>query len=248
MLLIPAIDLKGGACVRLAQGRMDRATHFSSNPGDMARRWRDVGCRRLHVVDLDAAFSGAPVHHREIAEIVRRAEGIPVQVGGGIRNADTARAYLDSGVDCVIVGTAAVEDFNFLADLAGQFPKQVAFGLDARGDHAATHGWGLTSQRTVPELARAADDLPLAAIIHTDITRDGMLSGINHAATLALAGTVSTPVIASGGLHGLTDLAALREADAEAGQLLLGAISGRALYTGALDFQAGQALLDGIAA
>ena len=244
MQLIPAIDLKDGHCVRLAQGRMDDATLFSDDPAAMAERWLEAGCRRLHVVDLDAAFAGAPRNQRSIAEIVRRSQGVPVQVGGGIRSLAGAAEYLDAGVEAVIVGTAAVRDFDFLAKLAAEFPGRVLFGLDARQGRAATDGWQHTTKSTATELAQAADALPLAGIVHTDIERDGMLTGINIAATLDLAKALSTPVIASGGLHNLDDLARLKAADAQAGGLLLGAITGRALYAGTLSFRKGQALLD----
>lgn len=244
MLLIPAIDLKEGQCVRLKQGRMSDATRYSDDPAAMAAHWLEAGCRRLHVVDLDAAFAGEPRNQGCIAEIVRRAGAVPVQVGGGIRSLDTAAAYFQAGVTAVIVGTAAVRDFNFLKRLAERFPHQVLFGLDARGEWAATDGWDITTQASVLELAQAADDLPLAGIVYTDIERDGMQSGINADATLGLAAALSTPVIASGGLNDLDDLAALRAADKKAGNLLLGAITGRAIYAGTLDFQQGQALLD----
>ena len=244
MLLIPAIDLKEGQCVRLRQGRMSDATRYSDDPAAMAAHWLEAGCRRLHVVDLDAAFAGEPRNQGCIAEIVRRAGAVPVQVGGGIRSLDTAAAYFQAGVTAVIVGTAAVRDFDFLKRLAERFPHQVLFGLDARGEWAATDGWDITTQASVLELAQAADDLPLAGIVYTDIERDGMQSGINADATLGLAAALSTPVIASGGLNDLDDLAALRAADKKAGNLLLGAITGRAIYAGTLDFQQGQALLD----
>ena len=245
MLLIPAIDLKDGQCVRLKQGRMSDATRYSDDPVAMAAHWLEAGCRRLHVVDLDAAFAGEPRNRACITEIVRRAGDVPVQVGGGIRSLDTAAAYLEAGVAAVIVGTAAVQDFGFLKRLAERFPGQVLFGLDARGEQAATDGWDVTTDATVLELAQAADALPLAGIVYTDIDRDGMQSGINAAATLRLAAALTTPVIASGGLNDLDDLAALKYADEQAGSRLLGAITGRAIYAGTLDFQQGQALLDG---
>ena len=244
MLLIPAIDLKEGQCVRLKQGRMSDVTQYSDDPAAMATHWLEAGCRRLHVVDLDAAFAGEPRNQGSIAEIVRRAGTVPVQVGGGIRSLDTAAAYLEAGVAAVIVGTAAVRDFNFLKRLAERFPSQVLFGLDARGERVATDGWDVTTDAPVLELAQAADALPLAGIVYTDIDRDGMQSGINAAATLRLATALSTPVIASGGLNDLDDLAALKTADEQAGKRLLGAITGRAIYAGTLDFPQGQALLD----
>ncbi len=244
MLLIPAIDLKEGRCVRLKQGRMADATLYSDDPAAMAERWLEAGCRRLHVVDLDAAFAGALRNHRSVAAIVKRAQGVPVQVGGGIRSLANAAMYLDAGVDAVIVGTAAVRNFDFLEQLTAYFPNRILFGLDARQGRAAIDGWDVTTDKTATALALAAHALPLAGIVHTDIERDGMLSGINIAATLALAEAVSTPVIASGGVHNLSDLAALKAADDQAGRLLLGTITGRAIYAGTLDFRQGQSLLD----
>lgn len=245
MLLIPAIDLKDGQCVRLKQGRMEDATLFSADPAAMAERWLQEGCRRLHVVDLDAAFAGAPRNQEAIAEIVKRSQGVPVQVGGGIRSLADAARYLDAGVEAVIVSTEAVRNFDFLRQLAERFPRRVLFGLDARAGRVATEGWAAATQSSALELAKAADRLPLAGIVHTDIERDGMLSGINAASTLDLAAAVGTPVIASGGLHDLADLAALKAADERAGKLLLGAITGRAIYAGTLNFREGQELLDG---
>ncbi len=244
MLLIPAIDLKDGRCVRLQRGRMDQVTVFSEEPAAMAEHWLEAGCRRLHVVDLDAAFAGAPRNWPQIAAIVRRAGQVPVQVGGGVRTLDTAQQYLDAGAQAVVLGTAAVRSFDFLAQLAQRFRQRILLGLDARQGRAATEGWEATSQHTVAELAQQADGLPLGGIVYTDIERDGMLTGINVQATLALAKTLTTPVIASGGLRGRDDLAALKAADDAAGKLLLGAITGRAIYAGALDFRAGQTLLD----
>ena len=244
MLLIPAIDLKDGHCVRLKQGRMSDVTKYSDDPAAMAAHWLEAGCRRLHVVDLDAAFAGEPRNQANIADIVRRAGAVPVQVGGGIRSLETAAAYLDLGVAAVIVGTAAVRDFSFLTRLAERFPNRLLLGLDARGERVATDGWDATAETPLLELARQADDLPLAGIVYTDIDRDGMQSGINASATLRLAAALSTPVIASGGLNDLHDLAALKTADEAAGNLLLGAITGRAIYAGTLDFRQGQALLD----
>ena len=223
---------------------MDDATLFSDDPAAMAERWLKEGCRRLHVVDLDAAFAGAPRNHGAIAEIVRRSRGVPVQVGGGIRSLADAARYLDAGVEAVIVGTAAVRDFDFLQQLTERFPHRVLFGLDARAGRVATEGWAVATDSNAVELAQAADILPLAGIVHTDIERDGMLSGINAASTLTLAKAVATPVIASGGLHDLADLAALKAADEKAGGLLLGAITGRAVYAGTLNFREGQKLLD----
>ncbi len=245
MLLIPAIDLQGGRCVRLQQGRMDDATVYSDEPVAMAQRWAEAGCRRLHIVDLDGAFAGLPKNRDLIARLVARLAGMPVQVGGGIRSVETAAAYLDAGVEAVIVGTQAVRDAGFLPKLAETFPGRVIFGLDARNGQAATDGWDATSSRSALELATWAGGLDLAGIVYTDIERDGMLSGLNIEATLAVAQATALPVTAAGGVNDLEDLGRLKSADAAAGNRLFGAITGRAIYAGTLDFAAGQALLDG---
>ena len=242
MLLIPAIDLKEGKCVRLEQGRMSAATVFSDNPVAVAEHWAELGCRRLHLIDLDGAFAGKPKNQALIRRIVASVPDVPVQVGGGIRTADVAKAYLDAGVSAVIIGTKAVEDPDFLASLAGRFPDSVILGLDARGGNVATEGWDVTKDVSALDLAAAASQLELAGIVYTDIERDGMLSGLNIAATLELAAATTVPVIASGGLNDLDDLVRLKTADSAA--KLFGAITGRAIYAGTLDFSAGQALLD----
>lgn len=244
MLLIPAIDLKDGKCVRLAQGRMSDVTVFSDDPVAMARHWAGQGCRRLHLVDLDGAFAGAPRNRDLIAAITRAVPGVPVQVGGGIRSEDVIEAYLDAGISQVIVGTRAIEEPEFLAAIARRWPGRVILGLDARDGVLATAGWDAASDRTAVEFARSVAELPLFAIVYTDIERDGMLSGVNVGATVALAEAAGLPVIASGGIAGLDDLAALKQAFAASAGSLLGAITGRAIYAGALDFPAGQALLD----
>ena len=244
MLLIPAIDLKEGRCVRLRQGRMQDATLYSDDPVAMAKHWADCGCRRLHIVDLDGAFAGRPRNRDLIARMIDAVPGVPVQIGGGIRSAETAGAYLEAGAAAVIVGTRAVREPGFLQTMADAFPRRVLFGLDARGGMAATEGWDRTSAQSALDLAARAGTLDLAGIVYTDIERDGMLSGLNVEATLDLAGTTPLPVIASGGLNNLDDLARLKAADDRAGRRLLGAISGRALYAGTLDFRDGQALLD----
>ena len=245
MLLIPAIDLKDGQCVRLQQGRMQDATVFSDDPVAMAERWAQAECRRLHVVDLDGASAGGPVNRNLIARIVSRVADVPVQVGGGIRSAETAGAYFDAGAAAVIVGTRAVQDPDFLPMMADAYPGRVIFGLDARGSRAATEGWDTTSGQDALDLAARAGAFDLAGIVYTDIDRDGMLAGLNIEATLALAGATRLPVIASGGVNDLDDLARIKAADDRAGRCLLGVITGRAIYAGTLDFRAGQALLDG---
>jgi len=245
VILIPAIDLKGGKCVRLRQGRMDDATVFSDDPVAMAAHWRDQGARRLHIVDLDGAFAGEPRNRELIKDMVAAMGEVPVQVGGGIRSADIIAAYLQTGVAAVIVGTKAIEDPQFLADAANAFPGQVWFGLDARDGRVATEGWDKTSTLLATELAQAAARLPVAGVVYTDIERDGMMSGLNVTATLKLAQSSGLPVVASGGVTDLDDLRALKTAFAGHESLLFGAITGRAIYEGRLDLAAGQALLDG---
>ena len=243
MLLIPAIDLKDGHCVQLRQGVMASASTYSSDPAAMAKRWIDAGARRLHVVDLDGAFAGEPVNRRHVEAIAAVADDIPVQVGGGIREVETARAYLAVGVNQVIVGTAALDDADLLPALAAEFPGQTILGLDARDGRLATHGWQRARDVDVLRFAAELADIDLYAIVYTDIARDGMLAGVNAAATERLAAVANAPIIASGGVKDLDDLRALRSLGLPPSQLL-GAISGSALYEGTLDFQAGQALLD----
>ena len=243
MLLIPAIDLKDGQCVRLRQGVMESATVYSSDPAQMARHWAELGARRLHVVDLDGAFAGAPVNRQQVAAIVEAVPEVPVQIGGGIRTLDTAEAYLQAGAEQVIVGTRAVEDLGFLRQLATSLYGRVMLGLDARDGQVATRGWTRTRDIDVQTFAGELADIDLFAIVYTDIGRDGMLSGVNAAAAKRLAETVAVPVIASGGVRSLEDLQTLKALDLGADHLL-GAISGAALYEGTLDFAAGQQLLD----
>ena len=245
MLLIPAIDLKQGKCVRLRQGRMDDATVFSDDPVAMAAHWSAAGGRRLHIVDLDGAFAGEPVNRALIERMVVAMGDKPVQVGGGIRTREIVDAYIDAGVAAVIIGTRAVEDPEFLQEVALAYPGQVILGLDARNGMVATDGWDKTSAVRAVDIATAAAQLPLAGIVYTDIDRDGMMSGLNVEATLELACACGLPVIASGGVTALDDLARLKQAFAQCPELLLGAITGRAIYEGTLDLAAGQALLDG---
>lgn len=244
MLLIPAIDLKDGKCVRLKQGRMDDVTVFSDDPVAMARHWAELGCRRLHLVDLDGAFAGVPRNDALIRAIADALGEIPVQVGGGIRSEETIAAYLEAGVSQVIVGTRAIEEPEFLEQIAARFPGSIILGLDARAGQLATAGWDQTSTRSAVEFARWAGALPIAAIVYTDIERDGMLTGVNVPATLVLAEAAGVPVIASGGVSDLADLRALKRAFSGSSAVLMGAITGRAIYAGTLDFQAGQSLLD----
>ena len=244
MLLIPAIDLKDGRCVRLKQGRMDDVTVFSDDPVATAERWVAQGCRRLHLVDLDGAFAGVPKNRDVIHAITAAMGDVPVQVGGGIRDLETIEAYLAAGISQTIVGTRAIESPEFLAEAAAAFPNQLILGLDARDGLLAVAGWDETSTVQAVEFASRVSELPLAGIVYTDIARDGMLSGVNLEATVKLAEATSLPVIASGGIASLEDLAALKTAFATASGTLMGAITGRAIYSGTLTFRQGQALFD----
>jgi phosphoribosylformimino-5-aminoimidazole carboxamide ribotide isomerase len=242
MLLIPAIDLKDGRCVRLKQGDMDDATIFSEDPAAMARQWLEAGARRLHLVDLNGAFAGKPRNESAIKAIVAEVgHAIPVQIGGGIRDLDTIERYLDGGISYVIIGTAAVKNPGFLHDACGAFPGQVIVGLDARDGKVATDGWSKLTGHDVVDLARKFEGYGIEAVIYTDIGRDGMLSGVNIEATVRLAQTLSVPVIASGGVASLDDVERLCEVEHEGIQ---GAIVGRAIYDGTLDFSAAQARAD----
>ena len=239
MLLIPAIDIKDGKCVRLRQGRMEEATIFEDDPRDAARRWVDAGAQRLHLVDLDGAVEGAPRNGEVIRSLVADFPDVDVQVGGGIRDDDTIEGYLATGVRYVILGTRAVTTPGFVADACVEFPGHIIVGLDARDGRAAVDGWSKLSRHNVVDLARRIEDCGVEAIIHTDIGRDGMLEGVNVEATEQLARDVNVPVFASGGIRDLDDIRALCEV-AEAG--VAGAIVGRALYEGTLDFAAATAL------
>lgn len=241
MLLIPAIDLKGGKCVRLRQGRMDDATVFSDDPVAVARRWVEAGARRLHIVDLDGARAGAPVHAEVIHAIAEAVPEVDIQVGGGVRDDETAEAYLDAGVRYVIIGTRAVSAPHFVSDLCTEFPGHIIVGLDAKDGKVAIDGWSKLSHHDVIDLARRFEDEGVEAIVYTDIGRDGMMSGVNAAATAKLAEAIRIPVIASGGIKTLDDIRALCEV-ADSG--IIGAITGRALYEGTLDYAEGQRLAD----
>lgn len=241
MLLIPAIDLKDGRCVRLRQGRMDDATVFSNDPVAMARQWVDAGARRLHLVDLNGAFAGAPVNREVIQSIVKACPSIPVQIGGGIRDAATVQQYLDMGVQFTIIGTKAVQDPDFVRHLCAQFPQRIIVGIDAKDGKVAIDGWAKVSEVTAIDLAKKFEHDGVSAIVYTDISRDGMMKGVNVDATVTLAKSVNIPIIASGGITNLEDIRALcRVTDAG----IAGAITGRAIYEGTLDFTAGQRLAD----
>lgn len=244
MQLIPAIDLKEGACVRLRQGRMDDATVFSDDPVAMAEHWRAQGGKRLHIVDLDGAFAGLPKNRQLIQRMVAAVGDMPVQVGGGVRSLDTVDAYLQAGVDRVIVGTKAIEEPEFLVQAAERFPSHIVLGLDARDGAVATHGWDADSGISAIDLACQTAQLPIAGIVYTDIERDGMMSGVNVQATVALAKGAGVGVIASGGIAHLDDVQRLKDGFAECPELFLGAITGRAIYEGDLSIAEGQALFD----
>ena len=241
MLLIPAIDLKDGQCVRLRQGRMDDDTVFSQDPLAMAERWVKAGARRLHIVDLDGAVRGRPVNTDVIHRIAESFPELPIQVGGGIRDDDTIQSYLDAGVNYVIIGTGAVNEPHFVADICLEFPGHIIVGLDARDGKVAIDGWSKLSHHDVIDLARRFEKDGVDAIVYTDISRDGMMTGVNIEATVALARSITIPVIASGGIASEEDVRALCKV-AEEG--IHGAIIGRALYEGAIDFAACQKLAD----
>ena len=243
MILIPAIDLKEGRCVRLEQGRMEDVTVFSDDPVAMVGRWRGEGGQRLHVVDLDGAFAGKPRNRDLIEKMVTAAGDMPVQVGGGIRDVDTIAAYFDAGVGFAIVGTAAIEDSAFLQQAAERWPARIILGLDARSDQLATSGWAESKGGSALAFGRRAGELPLAGIVYTDIDRDGLLGGVNVEATVAMAEASKLPVVASGGVSNLDDLKRLKSGFADSSGVLLGVITGRAIYDGRLDLREGQAVL-----
>ena len=231
MILFPAIDLKNGLAVRLEQGDMARATVFNRDPAEQARIFAAQGFQYLHLVDLDGAFAGRPMNAAAVERILAAVQ-IPVQLGGGIRDRATIEAWFGKGVTRVIIGTAAVRDPALVKEAAGAFPGRIVVGLDARDGKVAVDGWAATSELSAFELARRFEDAGVAAIVYTDVARDGMLKGLNLDATIALADAVSIPVIASGGFASIDDVRALLAARA---QKLAGAIVGRALYDGRLD-------------
>jgi phosphoribosylformimino-5-aminoimidazole carboxamide ribotide isomerase len=242
MLLIPAIDLKDGKCVRLRQGDLSDATVFSEDPVAMARHWVAQGARRLHLVDLNGARSGRPVNEGVIKKIIAAVgEEIPVQLGGGIRDLDTIERYIDDGVALVVIGTAAVKNPGFLQDACSAFGGHVIVSLDARDGKVATDGWSKLTGHDVIDLARKFEDYGVEAILYTDIGRDGMMSGVNIEATVELARAVKIPVIASGGVSSMADIERLCAVEAEGVEA---AILGRSLYEGALDFSAAQSRAD----
>jgi phosphoribosylformimino-5-aminoimidazole carboxamide ribotide isomerase len=245
MLIIPAIDVKDGRCVRLQQGDMAKATVYSDDPVATAQHWLEQGARRLHIVDLNGAAAGKPKNERVIREIIATlGDDLPVQLGGGIRDLDTIERYLDHGVAYVIIGTAAVKNPGFLHDACSAFGGHVIVALDAKDGKVAVEGWSKMTGHDVVDLARKFEDYGVEAIIYTDIGRDGMLSGVNIEATQRLARELRVPVIASGGVSSLEDIRAVCALEEEG---VTGVITGRAIYAGALDFVAAQALADELA-
>ena len=241
MELIPAIDLKDGKCVRLKQGRMEDDTVFSDDPVAVADHWVKCGARRLHLVDLNGAFAGEPVNGEIVKAIATAHPQLPIQIGGDIRNPEIIQAYLDAGVQWVIIGTKAVNEPEFVKQMCQQFPGHIIVGLDAKDGWVATDGWANVTDVNVIDLAKQFENDGVSAIVYTDISRDGMLQGVNVDATVRLAQSMSIPVIASGGI---TDLEDVRQLCAVSDQGISGAITGRAIYENTLDFAAGQALSD----
>lgn len=242
MLIIPAIDLKDGQCVRLKQGVMEDATVFSDDPAAMARHWVDQGARRLHLVDLNGAFAGKPKNLDSIRAILKEVGNeLPVQLGGGIRDLATIETYLDSGLRYVIIGTAAVKNPGFLHEACDAFPGHIIVGIDAKEGKVAVDGWSKLTGHDVIDLAKRFEGYGVESIVYTDIGRDGMLSGVNIEATVKLAQALTIPVIASGGLTNLDDVRNLVQVADEG---IMGAITGRAIYEGTIDFAASQALAD----
>ena len=234
MLIIPAIDIKNGKCVRLSQGKMDKETIYSDDPLEFANKWIQEGAKRIHIVDLDGAVEGTPKNSNIIYQIANRFPQVPIQVGGGIRHEATVEAYLEAGVQFVIIGTRAVNDPNFVSDLCAEFSGRIIVGLDARDGQIATDGWSKTSGHDVIDTALRFERDGVAAIVYTDIERDGMLSGVNVERTALLASSIQTPVIASGGIRDIADIIRLLEV---AGSGIFAAITGRAIYEGTLPFK-----------
>jgi phosphoribosylformimino-5-aminoimidazole carboxamide ribotide isomerase len=243
MLIIPAIDIKNGKCVRLKQGQMDQETVYSDDPVIMANKWIEAGARRLHIVDLDGAVKGVPSNADVIHSIIEAHPDVPLQVGGGIRDEDTIQTYLDVGVSYVIIGTRAVTTPHFVSDVCLEFPGHIIVGLDAKDGKLATNGWSKLSHHDANDMAKRFEDDGVAAIIFTDIGRDGMMNKVNVEATVSLCSDITIPVIASGGITDIDDIRALCESGEEG---IFGAITGRAIYEGTLDLAEAQKLADEI--
>lgn len=241
MLIIPAIDLKDGKCVRLRQGLMDDSTVYGDDPVSMAQRWVDAGARRLHLVDLNGAFAGTPVNGEAVTAIAKKFPQLPIQIGGGIRSIDIIEQYLDAGVSYVIIGTKAVKEPEFIGIVCRKFPNRIIVGIDAKNGLVATDGWAEVSLIKATELAQRFEQDGVTAIVYTDISRDGMMQGVNVEATVALAQASTIPVIASGGVADMRDIRALK---AVAAKGILGAITGRAIYEGTLDLTEAQIYCD----
>ncbi|MGQ0657389.1 MAG: 1-(5-phosphoribosyl)-5-[(5-phosphoribosylamino)methylideneamino]imidazole-4-carboxamide isomerase [Chromatiales bacterium] len=241
MLLIPAIDIKDGKCVRLRQGRMDDDKVYSGDPVAIARRWLTAGARRLHIVDLNGAAKGRPVNAEIVHRICEACPKVPIQVGGGIRDEDTIQEYLDAGVSYVILGTKAVTAPHFVADMCLEFPSHIIVGLDVKDGRVAIEGWSKLSRHDAVDLACQFQQDGVSAIIYTDISRDGMMNGVNVDSTVSFARALAIPVIASGGIANLDDIRALCSVQAEG---VTAAITGRAIYEGSLDFAEAQQLAD----
>lgn len=243
MIVIPAIDLKDGQCVRLRQGKMEDETVFGSDPVEIARRWVDAGARRLHMVDLNGAFAGQPVNAAAIKAVAEAFPDLPIQVGGGIRDEETVQAYLDAGVQYTIIGTKAVTAPHFVNDMCMEFPGHIIVGLDAKDGKVAIDGWSKLSHHSAIDMAQRFEQDGVEAIVFTDIGRDGMMSGVNVESTVELAQAVNIPVIASGGITSLDDIRALCAVEDEG---IIGAITGRAIYEGTLDLAEAQKLADSL--
>ena len=243
MLLIPAIDLKDGKCVRLRQGRMEDETVFGDDPVAVAERWVEAGARRLHMVDLNGAFAGKPVNAAAIRAVAGAFPDLPIQVGGGIRDEETVQAYLDAGVQFTIIGTAAVSAPHFVNDLCAEFPGHIIVGLDAKDGKVAIDGWSKLSHHPVIDMAQRFENDGVEAIVFTDIGRDGMMSGVNIESTVELAQAIRIPVIASGGITNIDDIQTLCSVADEG---IMGAITGRAIYEGTLDLAEAQQLADSL--
>ncbi len=241
MIVIPAIDLKDGRCVRLLQGDMSRSTVFSDDPVSVARRWKDYGCKRLHLVDLNGAFAGEPVNGDIVEQIAEEMADVPIQVGGGIRTLETMERYCDAGASNIIIGTKAISDIGFVIESCRSFPGKISVGLDARDGRLATEGWSKVSSLMAIEYVEKLVGLGVFEIIYTDISRDGMMGGVNVEATLSMARATNIPIVASGGIRDLEDIKRLLEVSSAG---IVGAITGRAIYESTLDFKQAQLLCD----